>query len=214
VIKMVENEAVAVLQFQLTGGSGLVAKLQRGEGIDAEGVRRVYEALDSLEGIWRDSQCIPKSVVQPLVDVFTPIYESVAQNARVGTEVRRLASDLDDRITRLLWRPAPHSMSEEEAMALIYGHLSGLPSVALALHHRGPLTSGWTDDLSEAIDTLAAAWRDRECVPKAIVLPMLSARSLIRLHAPAYPSQTKEIEAFADLFTNKVRVALASTSAT
>lgn len=199
---MDETEAIAVLEEQLVGEAGFVAQLHCGDGLNREGVRLARAALDELRVLWKDKPHVPKVGVLPLADFLTSLQESARQYPALEAEIWGIVGDFSDGLDALL---VDNDMSEERASALVYGHLMGLPSVALALHHHERLDDQWHHELRSALDTLAQAWSGREYVPKAIVRPMLGARDLIRGHAAAYPQRQAELEAIADDLAERVK---------
>lgn len=201
---MTEAEAVAIVREQLVTERGFIARLQRGEGIDHEAVRQVYGALEALAGYWADRACVPKDAVLPMVDVFTPIFACIPLYPDRKIEIQRLAIELVDRVESVFWGPNP-SMTEEEAMALVYGHLNGLPSLAFDLHHRERPKDDTLEQLHAALQTLERAWAGRACVPKTIVGPMLDVRELIAGHAGWWPEVQPRLVAIADDLKESVK---------
>jgi hypothetical protein len=194
---MTEEEAIAVLEEAFAGDSGFVARLRNGGGLDSAAVTNVRAALTALQALWADSDQIPKKAARVLVDLFTPIYESARLYLDQQSVIEHLASSLSEEVDRVFW-PTGSKMTEERAIGLVYGHLTGLPSLALQLHHRERLDDEWASELQEAIDTLGNAWSNRTHVPKVVVAPMLDARELIRGHAGWYPKQQAQLETIAD----------------
>jgi hypothetical protein len=194
---MTEEEAIAVLEEAFTGDSGFVARLRNGDGLDAIAVTNAQAALETLHVLWADRDHIPKEAARALVDVFTPIYESAPLYPEQQSLIEQLAQSLVEDVERVLYPVSP-KMTEERAIGLVFGHLNGLPSLALRLHHLERLDDEWAGELLEAIDTLASVWSNRTLVPKVVVAPMLNVRELIRGHASLYPKQQAELEAIAD----------------
>lgn len=201
---MTESEAISVLEQQCVGDGGFVARLRRGEGLQREGVIQAQEALDTLAALWESSTDLPKVVARPLVDVSTPILESIPLYPDLENELWRLESDFSGRLDELC-STTPSRMSQEQAEALVYGHLLGLPSVSLKFHHHEALDDVWVSELRSALDVLTVAWAAREIVPKAIVRPMLEARGLIRGHAAVYPDQQSNLEQIADDLAERIK---------
>lgn len=194
---MTEAEAVSVLLEAFTSPSGFVARLQSGSGLDLVAVQRTQEALRILQVVWADRDQVSKEVASSLVDIFTPIYESAPLYPDQRSLIEQLAHSLVDDVERVFYTTGSQ-MTEEQAIGLVYGHLTGLPSLALRLHHRERLDDEWASELQDAIDTLAKAWSSRKLVPKVVVAPMLHVRELIRSHATWYPDQQSKLEAIAD----------------
>lgn len=201
---MTESEAISVLEQQFVGDAGFVARLRRGEGLQREGVMQAQEALDTLAAFWQTSTDLPKVVARPLVDVSTPILESIPLYPDLANELWRLEGDISEHLDKLC-STTPSRMSQEQAEALIFGHLMGLPSVSLKFHYHEALDDLWISELRSALDVLTVAWAARETVPKAIVRPMLEARGLIRRHASVYPDQQSNLENVADDLAERIK---------
>lgn len=202
---MTEQEAVACVKDQFTGDGGFVARLVRGERLDRDGEAAVREALDVLEVCWADQAQVPKAAVLPMVDVSTPIRESAQRYPEMELEVVRLARELADRVAEV-FAARPSGMSEQEAAALVYTHLTGVsPSLALSLHHRERPQEEVLEELQTAFTALEEAWRYRESVPKVIIGPMLDVRELIRGHASLFPKDQAHLETLADDLAAQVR---------
>lgn len=205
---MTEAEAIAILTKQFLSDAGFVARLQRGEGLDDQAVGLVRTALQVLAEMWSGRQIVPKKGVLPLVDVFTPIYQSAARNPDQADEIERLAWDLLTEVERPL---APKEMTEEDAIGIVYGHLTGMYSVSLVLHHHDTLRAlgaddSWFEELQQAIDTLAYHWANRAEVPRSPIRLMLDIRSLFQGHAPAYsPSEATKLQLWGDDLVERVR---------
>jgi hypothetical protein len=138
-----EPEVLALLEEQFLDEAGFVAKLCRGDGLDREAVENVRAALDELADLWADRTHVPKRSPLPLVDLSTPILECRERYPELATELYDLAMDLVHRIERVVYTRLPR-MTEDEAVAIVYGHLTGMYGVALQLHHphnRYPRTS-------------------------------------------------------------------------
>jgi hypothetical protein len=200
---MTEAQATAMLYEQLKSPQGFVAKLRKGEGLDRAGAHTVRDALGSLALLWAERTDVPKATLLPLVDVLTPIRESAHLYPDIEDEIMRLGMELAMLVEGIVY-DLPR-MSEEVAAALVYGHFSGLSSVAQLLHHHEQLYDGWAEELAIAIDTLSNAWSGLATVPKAIAGSMLGVRELVRGHASAYPKQQHQLEAIADDLTERVR---------
>jgi hypothetical protein len=201
---MTEGEAIAYLQEQLRGDQGFIARLRRGEGLDQAELSAIQRALGVLAAAWARQEYIPKAAALPLVDVSAPIFESADLYGNERLDIEQLADALVTAVDRVFYSPEPR-MTEERAMCLVFGHLSGLPSLALALHHREHVADEWLRDVYAALDTLAEAWSTRSHVPKSIVAPMVNAPDLIRKHAGAYPREEGHLRAFADGLADRVR---------
>jgi hypothetical protein len=206
---LTEQEAISTLQLHFVSAEGFVARLQRGEGIDHEGVEQVRAALDALAALWADRAEVPRHATVVLVDVETPIIECASQYPELTNELWQLASDLVTRIERIFYTYP--GMTEEEAVAIVYGHLRGISGIALTFHHREPIYDlEWATDLLTALDTLAVAWSAREEAPKAVIGPMLDARAVIRGHADNYPQWQSQLEQIGDEVAERVRRCLSS----
>src|SRR5579883_3441597 len=175
---MTESEAIQALQTHLISERGFLSKLQRGQGKDEADLATIMSALETLRVLWKDRINIPKVGAFPLVDVFMPVFESAHLYPEHEAEIIRLAFALDDQVDAVFRNGT--SMTEEQAVGVLYGHLAGMPSIALIFHHREPLFNlEWANDLREALDTLAGAWANRELVSKTLVGLMLGIRGLI-----------------------------------
>jgi hypothetical protein len=194
---MTEEEAISVLVEAFTSSSGFVARLQSGSGLDLVAAQNTQQALRSLQVLWVNRDRIPKEVAWSLVDIFTPIYECAPLYPDQRHQIEQLAHSLVEDVERVFYTTSSH-MTEEQAIGLVYGHLTGLPSLALRLHHRERLDDEWASELQDAIDTLANSWSNRKLVPRIVVAPMLDVRELIRSHAHWYPEQQAKLEALAD----------------
>lgn len=207
---MTEQEAIATLEQHFVGTNGFVARLRRGEGLDYEGIEQVRTALDALEALWSNRAQVPRHATVALVDVRTAIIECKPEYPALANELDRLAFDLVRRIEQVFYSPSP-GMTEEEAIALVYGHLRGLSGIALTFHHREPIHDlEWATDLLTALDTLAVAWSTREEAPKAVIGPMLDARAIIRGHAGNYRQWQEQLEQIGDEVAQRVRRCLSS----
>lgn len=202
---MTETEAIATLHTQLLSERGFLAQLQRGEGLDRAGVDTVYAALDALSAWWAGRTEVPKAALLPLVDLSGALLMCSRSQPELAETLERLADDLVEQVETLVFGDAPR-LSYEQAAAIVYTHFSGLPSVALALHHREQLWDGWADDLREALDVLAVAWNERSVVPRVVAGSMLEGCGLIRGHAGNYSLiQQSELEVIADELAVHVR---------
>ncbi|HUY79059.1 MAG TPA: hypothetical protein VMV29_19965 [Ktedonobacterales bacterium] len=202
---MIEEEAIRTLHEQVTQKQGFVAKLRAGDGIDRVGLTRAEVAVDTLTALWEDQLTVPKRAAYPLVDVFTPISTSSSSYPGQEAEIVRIAFDFEMRIEGM-FMTGQLTASEEWAAGMILAHLTGVPSLALILHHHEPLTNfEWIQDLQTAFDTLAKAWADRTSVPKILVGPMLSIKGLIVSHAQLYPQEQARLETIADDLTERVK---------
>src|SRR5258708_16398439 len=132
---MTEWEAISVWEQQFVGDAGFVARLRRGEGLQREGVIQAQEALDTLAALWQTSTDLPKVVARPLVDVSTPIRESIPIYPDLENELWRLEGDFSGRLDKLC-STTPSRMSQEQAEALIYGHLIDRKSTRLNSSHQ------------------------------------------------------------------------------
>lgn len=199
-----EPEAVMLIHDQLASNQGFIARLQGGEGLDKAAVQQVYEALDVLKTQWAGLTCVPKAPVLPMVDVSTRLLDCAHLYPDLERDIQNVAFDLVERIEQVFRPPYPR-MTEDQAMAVTYVHLLGIPSLSLDLHHRQNPTTETLDELQTAFETLAQAWVDRECVPKTIIGPMLDVRELIRGHAGWHPQSQARLEAYADNLAELVR---------
>lgn len=151
------TEAEAVVREQFLGAEGFVARLRRGDGIDQESVRLTYEALGVLRSAWADRPHVPKRAVLPMVDVFTGIAATAPLYPEIAPEIRRLAGEMAERVESIFRSPAPR-MTEEEAAALVYVHFTGVPSLALDLHHGREPDEETFEEVRAALETLRQAW--------------------------------------------------------
>src|SRR5258706_11505540 len=144
---MTESEALSTLQEQLASRDGFLARLRRGEGLDYGAVEQVRAALDALTALWADRAYVPKYALMPLVDLYSPIAECKQLYPDLAPDLDRLAFELVRR-TENVFYAQPAGMTEEEAVALVYGHLRGLSGIAFTFHHREPLSDlEWATDL-------------------------------------------------------------------
>jgi hypothetical protein len=194
---MTEQEAIETIREQLVGEHGLIARLQRGDGIDREAVHLMYDALAQLERNWADRLMVPKYAVFPMVDIFSAIRGCTELYPGQEVELDDLAMEMVEHIERVFYNRDRDNMSEEEAMALVYGHLIGLPTLALALHHREKPHYETLEELRAAIHTLAKAWAPRDQVPKFVIGYMLEVRDLIAGHAPLWPADQQRLDTIA-----------------
>ena len=176
---MTETEAIAMVKAQFTGTNGFLARLQRGEGIDALGVQQAKEALLTLKAAWADRSTIPKEAALPLVDVRGTILASMGKQPQEEDQVYNLAFELDRLVDSVLLQEG-EAMSEERALAVVQFHFTGGESLGLQLH-RGDSVRWETvqgvemQELLVALDTLHQAWKTRREVPKEVVRAMLPA---------------------------------------
>jgi len=201
---MTEQQAINCVRDQFTGEKGFVAKLQGGLGLDRDGVAAVQVALDVLEACWADRAQVPKAAVLPMVDISTPMRENARRYPAMELEIMRLAGELADRVAEIFAARAT-GMSEQEAAALVYAHLTGVSGLALSLHHREHPQEEVLEELQTAFTTLERAWQHRDSVPKIIIGPMLDVRELIRGHAGLFPREQAQLEAMADELAEQVR---------
>ncbi|HEU5439468.1 MAG TPA: hypothetical protein VFU88_09270 [Ktedonobacterales bacterium] len=186
---MTEAEAIAILNEQYDSESGFLAKLERGEGLDQEAVSRVRAAFAILQEAWADRTDVPKTALYPLIDSGGRIRAAAAVNQAQHDELVRLSMELAGEVEQLVTvAPRP---TEEWAIAEVVGHLSGLPSLALTLHHREHVNRGFVEDLQRALDVLAEAWRGRKAIPRLVAGLMLEAPALFRDHAGNYREQER-----------------------
>jgi hypothetical protein len=202
---MTETEAIATLHTQLLSERGFLPRLQRGEGLDRVGVAALYAALEALAACWAERTEVPKAALLPLVDLSGSLLACSRTQPDLAEILERLAFDLMERVETVVFGGSSR-LSYEQAAAIVYTHLGGLPSVALALRHRERLYAGWTDELRQALDVLAVAWSERSAVPRVVAGSMLEGCEFIRGHAGNYPpTQQSELEAIADELAVRIR---------
>ncbi len=202
---MTEQEAISILRSQFADELGFIERLNRGEGIDYTAVEQARAALDELATQWSDRAYVPKHAIAPLVDVYTRIVSCKPMYIDLDHELEHLASDFVMRIDQVFYRQ-PAGMTEEEAVALVYGHFRGLSGIALAFHHHESIPDfEWAAELKRALDTLAVAWRTRQNVPKAVAGPMMDAHAMISGHAGNYDQLQTQLEQIGGEVLERVR---------
>lgn len=182
---MTESEAIRIVKDQLTSEHGFVARVRNGEGVDQAGLARFYSACDALATSWGAGTEVPKAGVLPMVGVGAALWEAAPQYKDASSEIHLLSSEVLTRCEQTVH--GPERMTEEEAMALVYGHATGLASLALNLHHRERPNFETLEELSGALETLVHAWGPRERVPRRIAGAMLDIGGLVRGHAGWWP---------------------------
>ena len=99
---MTEAEAITIVIEQFAGPSGFVARLQRGQGIDAAAVHLAKQALQTLKEAWAERSTVPKEALLPLFDLMTTIRSTIELQPERTEEISRLAQDLTIQVAEIL----------------------------------------------------------------------------------------------------------------
>jgi hypothetical protein len=188
---MTEAEAITIVIEQFAGPSGFVARLQRGQGIDAAAVHLAKQALQTLKEAWAERSTVPKEALLPLFDLMTTIRSTIELQPERTEEISRLAQDLTIQVAEIFGRESGH-LSEEEAMAIVRTHFVGDSSFLLALHQGEGLDQSSVNEVQLALETLQHAWADRSEVPKVVVGPMLDAPDAVLEGYRFYPPEVQQ----------------------
>jgi hypothetical protein len=89
-------------------------------------------------------------------------------------------------------------MTEAEAIALVKVQFGSETGFIARLSHEGYLDRSALDKVLNALDTLSAAWRDRDVIPKDVALSLVDTISPLHAAAESNPSLEDEIEDIAD----------------
>ncbi|WP_431688124.1 hypothetical protein [Hahella sp. NBU794] len=69
---MTENEAIETIKACLYAEDSIPVKLNLREGIDRELVTKLFEAMEYLTDIYKNSRFVPKELAMVFIDISTP----------------------------------------------------------------------------------------------------------------------------------------------
>jgi hypothetical protein len=201
---MREPEAIAVLREQLMGEDGFIGKLHHGRGIDNQLASKVISALETLEIAWMERSSLEKASLLPLLDIYGQMMNAAPLYPGQEDEIRDLAISLSDHVDRAVLGQQS-TLTEEEAMAIVWSHMTSQESFLRSLHVRNLPDREAVAQLKLGLQDLAKYWAVRNEVPRSIAGPMLSTHIDIEGWAGQNPDEYQEIERLGDEVTELVR---------
>jgi hypothetical protein len=116
-------ETLALLREQFSGTTGFLARLQRGDGIDHDGVRQVWQALDTLRTAWAEQECIPVEALLVLMQVDDAIFPCIDRYLDAGLQraVEDLGVEMQQRVEATLLPQPDHWTPEHDNVWSAFG---------------------------------------------------------------------------------------------
>lgn len=96
-------------------------------------------------------------------------------------------------------------MTEAEATQIVFEQFTAESGFLLDLVMGRGVNNEALARVREAFDTLQQVWANRDCVPKAILVHLIDARSAVLSSWGLYPAFQPELEELADEMMERVR---------
>lgn len=95
-----EEEAIGIVRSQLLGPNSLATELYLGRGIDNNLLTMTYNALDTLEKVWKDRETVSKVAIGAMYDVYEAIWScaGIYHDDEIKQAIKTLAEELSFKV--------------------------------------------------------------------------------------------------------------------